>query len=177
MKNIDVDKIKRQIEQNGVDSLIINDLSLDDLDNIAWSGGPAHPEAVRKALERVRKREVDYLAVRSSEGKPISIGGIDYTAHEGAGTLWQLATHEGLRGLGLGTRLIAALEQKAKDRGLHEAIIGVESDNPRARALYERLGYRACGHEQDTWQEIDNEGRPYTYHAEVDLLQKSLIKQ
>jgi len=130
--------------------------------------------AVTSALRRTEQGEVDYLAVRSPGGWPVSIGGVDYAAHEGAGTLWQLATHGELAGLGIGTCLIAALEDRIRARGLPWAMQGVADSNTRARALYDRLGYEACGHEQDSWPEQDNQGNVVTYHAELTLMRKRL---
>jgi len=165
--------LRQKIERNGVDSLTVNDLDFTDLDRISWSGGAAHIESVRKALERTPE-EVDYLAVRMPDGTPIAIGGVDYTSHTNTGTMWQLVTMESLRGLGIGTRLIKELEKKIAARGLHTATIGVEEDNPGARALYERLGYVHYGHEQSSWTQIDIQGERYTHHAEIDLLKKDL---
>ena len=47
---------------------------------------------------------------------------------------------------GIGTRLIAAAEQMARERGFREVFVGVNIENARARSLYERLGYRDWGH-------------------------------
>ena len=49
---------------------------------------------------------------------------------------------EELRSRGIGSELIRAAEGLARERGLPEAGIGVGVDNPRAAALYARLGYR-----------------------------------
>jgi hypothetical protein len=53
-------------------------------------------------------------------------------------------------------------------------MLGVEDDNTRARALYERLGYAECGHEQGAWPEADAQGNVSIYHAELTLMRKSL---
>jgi GNAT superfamily N-acetyltransferase len=47
------------------------------------------------------------------------------------------------RGLGLGSRLLARLALLAQRQGLHGLRLAVADTNPRARALYERLGFRA----------------------------------
>jgi ribosomal protein S18 acetylase RimI-like enzyme len=73
----------------------------------------------------------------------VALGGVDYTLTPGAGTLWRLAVHGALQSCGIGTLLIEAAEQRIRARGLHRAELGVEECNPRARALYERLGYAA----------------------------------
>lgn len=41
------------------------------------------------------------------------------------------------------------------DRGCAE--LGVEESNPRARALYERLGYVAYGRGPEEWDELDSD--------------------
>jgi ribosomal protein S18 acetylase RimI-like enzyme len=47
------------------------------------------------------------------------------------------------RGRGVGTRLLDAIAAEARARGYREVRLDVVEENPRARALYERLGYRA----------------------------------
>lgn len=162
------------INQAGVEALVVDDLTKDDLPLLAWSGGPTHVDSMATALERVESGEVDYLAVRAPNGLPVAKGGIDYKVHEGAGMLWQLATYGGLQSLGVGGRLIAEAEKRIKQRGLRFAMMGVEDDNQRARALYEKLGYKACGHEQESWEEADADGKRYIHYAEVTLLKKDL---
>ncbi|MBS7615361.1 GNAT family N-acetyltransferase [Candidatus Bathyarchaeota archaeon] len=49
------------------------------------------------------------------------------------------------RGRGIGTALIKYAEQLARQRKFERAVIEVDIDNPRARALYERLGYAELG--------------------------------
>jgi ribosomal protein S18 acetylase RimI-like enzyme len=49
------------------------------------------------------------------------------------------------RGQGVGTALLAAIAREARARGYREVRLDVVDENTRARALYERLGYRAVG--------------------------------
>ncbi|CAM5473088.1 GNAT family N-acetyltransferase [Streptomyces albus] len=50
-----------------------------------------------------------------------------------------------LRSRGIGTALIRAVEQRVREAG-HDLIgLGVDDDNPRAAALYLRIGYRETG--------------------------------
>jgi ribosomal protein S18 acetylase RimI-like enzyme len=53
-----------------------------------------------------------------------------------------LAVHPDHRGQGLGTALMAAIAAEASLRGYPGIRLDVIEDNPRARALYARLGYR-----------------------------------
>jgi ribosomal protein S18 acetylase RimI-like enzyme len=73
-------------------------------------------------------------------GLPVAIGGIDYATFAGAGEIMQLSVRPALQSCGIGTILILAAEQRIRARGLRRAELGVEESNPRARALYERLG-------------------------------------
>lgn len=58
---------------------------------------------------------------------------------------WYLA-HLGVaaeaRGRGLGQQLIGHLEQQGRTAGFERVALDVAASNPRAQALYERLGYR-----------------------------------
>lgn len=49
------------------------------------------------------------------------------------------------RGEGIGSQLVAAAEQRVRERGGAAAAIVVAEDNRDARRLYERLGYRETG--------------------------------
>ena len=55
--------------------------------------------------------------------------------------LANIAVAPARQGQGIGTALIAALEAIARENGLAEVEIGVDVENGRALALYERLGF------------------------------------
>lgn len=59
-----------------------------------------------------------------------------------------IAVTPSARGLGIGTKLLAAIIDEARDRGMHEVRLDVIDTNPRARALYEHFGFEAVGTEQ-----------------------------
>ncbi|MFE9624233.1 GNAT family N-acetyltransferase [Streptomyces sp. NPDC006527] len=56
-----------------------------------------------------------------------------------------------LRSRGIGTALVRAAENLARERGITVAGLGVAKDNPRAAALYARLGYRPVIDYLDRW--------------------------
>jgi ribosomal protein S18 acetylase RimI-like enzyme len=150
----------------------IDDLTPADLPLIAWSGSATHLESVARYLSRVPSGEVEYLAVRGDDGQILAKGGIDYAEHPGAGSITQLAAK--VTGQGLGTRLIEAMEQRMRERGVTTAICGVEPGNTRARALYERLGYRESGATSASWESEDASGKRFTKHTTIILLRKTL---
>lgn len=153
-------------------ALTFDDLTVADLPRIAWSGGPTHLESVTRYLERVPEGDVEYLALRSPDGQIVAKGGIDYAEHPGAATITQLAAK--VTGQRLGTRLIEAMEERMRERGVTTAICGVEPDNPRARALYERLGYEESGSKTASWESEDSSGNRFIKHTTIILLRKSL---
>jgi ribosomal protein S18 acetylase RimI-like enzyme len=154
--------------------LTIRDLTPEDLPSCAWSGSATHLASIAKALDRAGRGEADYLAACPPSGLPVALGGVDYAKIPGAGVLWQLAVHQALQSCGIGTILIHAAEQRIRARGLHRAELGVEENNPRARALYERLGYVAYGREPDSWDEEAPDGSITRYETVCTLMRKDL---
>ncbi|WP_369149200.1 GNAT family N-acetyltransferase [Streptomyces sp. R44] len=152
----------------------VRDLLPRDLPACTWSGSATHLRHVEQELARAALGEVDYLAVCTPADLPVAIGGVDYRVSAGAGTLWQLAVLPALQSCGLGTLLVRAAERRIRDRGLRTAELAVEEDNPRARALYERLGYVAYGREPDAWDEGGPDGSVRRHETMCVLLRKSL---
>lgn len=56
-----------------------------------------------------------------------------------------LQVPEALRSQGIGAAIVRHAEELIRERGFGRVSIGVAEDNPRAAALYERLGYRDTG--------------------------------
>ncbi|MGP3931253.1 GNAT family N-acetyltransferase [Nonomuraea sp. KM88] len=164
----------RPVEPTVAVPVSVRDLLPGDLPACTWSGSATHLRHVERELARVPKGEVDYLAVCTPVDLPVAIGGVDYQVCAGAGTLWQLAVLPALRSRGLGTLLIRAAEQRIGERGLRRAELAVEEDNPRARALYERLGYVAYDRRPDAWDEEGPDGSIRRHETTCVLMRKSL---
>ncbi|MGV9266850.1 GNAT family N-acetyltransferase [Kitasatospora sp. NPDC003701] len=154
--------------------LAVRDLVPADLESCGWSGSDLHLADVAGQLVRAGRGEVDYLAVCTPAGLPVAKVGVDYRAVAGAGTIWQLAVHPALQSCGIGTLLIGAAERRIGGRGLRRAELAVEEDNPRARALYERLGYVAHDRRPDGWDERAPDGSVRRYETMCTLMRKEL---
>jgi ribosomal protein S18 acetylase RimI-like enzyme len=154
--------------------LTVRDLTAADLPACRWSGGRSHLASIAGELDRAARGEADYLAVCPPSGLPVALGGIDYVKIPGAGVLWQLAVHGALQSCGIGTILIQASEQRIRAHGLRRAELSVEESNPRARALYERLGYLAYGSEPDSWDDDGPDGSVVRYETVCTLMRKEL---
>ncbi|QUQ65116.1 GNAT family N-acetyltransferase [Kutzneria sp. CA-103260] len=151
--------------------LHVRDLTPADVSACTWSGGRRHVEQLHTQLARAH---VDYLAVCPPSDSPVAIGAVDYTAKPGAGLLFQLAVMPALQSCGIGTILIHAAEDRIRRRSLSIAELSVEHDNPRAQALYERLGYRAYGTERDGWHEDGPDGTAVWYETDCTLMRREL---
>src|SRR5687768_12271275 len=132
--------------------LSFRDLEAADLSDLNWSGGPEHIRAVETALESSYAEEVALHVGCLPNDRLLAMGGDDFRPSQDAGSIWMLALHERFQSLGIGPQLIAELEQKIIDHGRPIARMLVEHDNPRARALYERLGYSEAWRALDSWR-------------------------
>lgn len=135
-----------------IDQLVtFRDLQAPDLGDLAWSGSGTHLTQVAGQLGRAYAGAVVLLVGALPNGRLVALGGLDLTRGEHVGLLWMLAVHDTLQSLGIGTALVAALEARARSAGRTTARLTVEHDNPRAAALYRRLGYRETGSAIESW--------------------------
>ena len=126
------------------------DLEPTDLGDLGWSGGAEHLRAVSEALQAAYAGEVALVVATLKNGRLVGLGAVDLHDHE-VGRIWMLAVHETVQGLGIGSRLITELENRTAAAGLSTARLLVEHDNPLARSLYTRLGYREVASVVDGW--------------------------
>jgi len=132
-----------------------------DLPLLEWDGMfTAHREIIAEAWRRHRLGE-NVMLVAEAQRFPIGQIWVDL-ARKGAqsiGFLWALRVLPGFQGLGLGSRLLAAAERVILAHGLSIAEIGAERNNPGARRLYERCGYRAVAEELNVYEYTTLEGQ------------------
>jgi RimJ/RimL family protein N-acetyltransferase len=71
---------------------------------------------------------------------------------------------------------LSAAEDTARQLGYERIALGVGLDNPKARRLYERLGYADWGHGTvvGTWVEYPDAGPPVTLSEVCDMLIRRL---
>lgn len=131
--------------------LSVRDLEPTDFGDLDWSGGPEHQRELAAALQAAYAGEVAVLVVALANGRLVAIGAVDFRPDPDVGVLTMLSVHERFQSLGLGTRLVAALEQRVRREGRERSRLSVEHDNPRAAALYRRLGYTEAGSRVESW--------------------------
>jgi ribosomal protein S18 acetylase RimI-like enzyme len=94
-----------------------------------------------------------YLAFDENEKEPLGVAIclLGFSSFKGAPLLniHDIAVSPQARGKGIGAALLDFLEADAKTLGCCKITMEVRSDNARAQALYQRIGYR--GSEPETW--------------------------
>jgi GNAT superfamily N-acetyltransferase len=79
-------------------------------------------------------------------GEPAGqVGTVPARGRPGAGQVWMLFVREPWWGTGLAARLLAAAERDGAARGFAELRLLTPGDHGRARAFYEREGWRRDG--------------------------------
>lgn len=112
--------------------------------------GYERDESFRRSFERHKAGEVVYI-VAHVRGRPVGHLGVDLIRVRDAAHLWQFGVLPALQSHGIGTAMVAYAEHAAAAHGFRIAEIGAETDNPRARALYERLGYVLVDERDGEW--------------------------
>lgn len=90
------------------------------------------------------------------------------------GYLYSLRVRPQWQGLGIGTQLLAHAEDELRARGRQVATIAAAKDNPGARRLYERLGYRAFREDAGEWWFTDVNGVPQHLAEPCWMMEKLL---
>jgi ribosomal-protein-alanine acetyltransferase len=67
--------------------------------------------------------------------------------------LYSIAVSSEATGRGIGSRLLSAAEDKARQRGANRLHLEVRADNSKAIGLYERAGYRPVGQKLDYYED------------------------
>ena len=150
--------------------LTVRELEGTDLPELDWTGSDEHLRAIAHDFGRASAGEITQLVVGVPNGRLVGFGAVDFVRSDDSGRLWMLSVRPSWQSLGVGSALIAGLEQAVLDRGRTRATIAVEHDNPRARALYLRLGYRPSGSELDSW----GAGPGRTYVTVTEVLYRTL---
>ena len=93
------------------------------------------------------------------------------------GYLYSLRVKPDWQEHGIGTRLVRAAEAALRARGFSIAVIAAGKDNPRARQLYERLGYYTFSDDPGVWYFQDSNGVQQTVVEPCWVMQKTLPRE
>jgi ribosomal protein S18 acetylase RimI-like enzyme len=148
----------------------------EDLPDLEWFGMYRHHREIFGEAFARHLRGENIMLVGELHQYPIGQAWIDLTKRrsEGVGYIWAVRVFPFLRGLGLGSRLMQFAEQVLRERSIFTAEVGVEKDNPDARRLYERLGYRQSGELSEEYEYTTPDGVRGWHHVDQWILRRRL---
>lgn len=123
----------------------------------------------RERLARQERGEVVYLVAGDTLHAVLGFVLLKWHGdahHDAYPMLEDLLVRPEYRSRGIGTRLLHHAETLCRERGLSHVGLGVSpTDNPRAKALYERLGYQDTGEppQYDVYASVDDTGQRHFY--------------
>jgi ribosomal protein S18 acetylase RimI-like enzyme len=162
-----------------VGSLLIRYASTADLPAMEWEGEYRRFRRVyEQAFQDARNgRRLILLAELEGQvvGQVIVQLGTSHPAiadGETTGYLHALRVRPGHRNRGVGTALLEEAEKQLRGLGYRQVAIAAAKENPRARKLYERFGFRAIAEDPGEWSFVDDQGRVQSISEPADLLLK-----
>jgi GNAT superfamily N-acetyltransferase len=144
-----------------------------DLPKLEWFGAFHHHRAIIREAFELQGRGEAVMLVAEAGGFPIGQAWLQLR-HGCVPMVWAVRVLEPFQGRGVGARLMAALEDAAALLGHRDLELCVEQDNPKARAFYERLGWRLAGERRETYDYITPEGLSVTHDLREWVMTKQL---
>jgi ribosomal protein S18 acetylase RimI-like enzyme len=165
----------------------VRPVAADDLAHLQRALPPEHPEAHVRRLADQRAGRVTYL-IAWSGARAVGHVLVRWRGTSSAEVVWLLGgderhpyveallVHPSFRSRTIGSQLLAAAERLAHDRGHRRIGLAVAVENVRARALYDRLGYRdaGIGDVSSSWSHVDETGREIAESETCRYLVKQL---
>jgi GNAT superfamily N-acetyltransferase len=165
-------------------TIAIRPLTAADLRAVERDLSPDHPSKHARRFERQQRGEGLYLIAWDGP-RPIGHVFVEWESEPFGPP--ELALHTipyfidfyvlpNYRSLGVGTRLLHALERECVERGYRRLCCAVAANNVRAQVLYGRLGYRdsGIGLSHFAYNYVDEDGRERTYEEDRYYLVKPL---
>ena len=147
-----------------------------DLRQLEWFGAfTHHRQIIRDAFEAQGRGEAVML-LADVRGFPVGQAWLELAPKPDSATpaVWAVRVIEPLQGLGIGERLMAAVEAAALALGQAELELAVEKHNPRARRFYERLGWRVRRERREAYGYVPPDGAPAAHALDEWVLGKRL---
>jgi len=165
----------------------IRPLAAEDLAHIQQTLPPEHPEAHVRRLADQRAGRVTYL-VAWVNGRAVGHALVRWGGTTNPELRWlldlreahpyveALLVHPAYRSRSVGSQIMDTAEKLVRERGLRRIGLAVAVDNARARALYERIGYRELdiGSFSNAWTYVDESGNEVTESETCIYLVKEL---
>lgn len=136
----------------------------------------AHPDVAFADQHYALQRQGDYFYAVAFKGEH-SVGTIalDCRPNDLQPEMKNLWVYKDARRQGVGSTLVAFVEDLARDAGFEEIFLGVDPENPRAIPLYVGLEYSPTGdHRMAAYVFVDDDGKPAQREQRDAIYRKSL---
>lgn len=147
-----------------------------DLPLLEWYGQYTHFRTVYQRTFQEQSLGGRWMLVADLNGFPVGqlfvVPELSYYPDTGYFYSFRIMDH--LQGLGIGTRLLRYAESLLWAEGICGVIISAVKTNPRARELYERLGYHIIREDEGRWQYTNHLGQTVEVHEPCWILEKHL---
>ncbi|MEP7359078.1 MAG: GNAT family N-acetyltransferase [Anaerolineales bacterium] len=164
-----------------VEKVVIRSLREGELPALEWDGQYTHFRRVFQQTydDMVRGQRLMLVAVAG----PAMVGQVfvqlssteaRYADGYSRGYIYSLRVRPEWQSRGIGTRLMQAAENGLQARGFRTAVIAAGKDNPGARRLYERLGYKTFADDPGVWYFQDVNGAQQSVVEPCWVMQKDL---
>lgn len=153
----------------------------DDLPKLEWYGQYTHFRVLFRRTYQEQLQHRRLMLVADCNDFPIGhifiqlSGGEQHMADgRRRAYLYSLRVMDMFQGRGIGTHLLDEAEQIAREHDFRWTTIAAAKDNPRARRLYERLGYHVFSEDEGNWSYTDHRNRVRYVHEPCWVLEKRL---
>ena len=167
-----------------VQQVVVRHVRADELEALEWDGAYTRYRRIYRQTYDDVARGQRLMLVAATERELVGQIFVQLTSSEARyadghsrAYLYSLRVRPEWQGLGLGTRLIRAAETALRARGFSSAVIAAGKDNPGARRLYERLGYKAFAEDPGVWYFVDVNGTRQVVEEPCWVMDKRLDKR
>ncbi len=167
-----------------IQKVVIRPIREVELAALEWEGAYTHYRKVFQQTyeDAVRGQRVMLVAVMDAQivGQVfIQLSSTERRYADGysRGYLYSLRVRPDWQERGIGTQLVKSAEATLRARGFATAVIAAGKENPRARRLYERLGYRTFADDPGVWYFQDVNGVQQSVNEPCWVMQKTLSAQ
>lgn len=153
----------------------------DDLPKLEWYGQYTH---FRNLFSRTfREQQLGHRLMLLADCNDFPVGQIFVQLHsdefsnprgQKRAYLYSLRVMEMFRGKGIGSLLLKEAEDFVAKAGYSWTTIAAAKDNPAARKMYERRGYRLFAEDAGHWNYMDHQGNVQHVHEPCWVLEKRL---
>jgi ribosomal protein S18 acetylase RimI-like enzyme len=172
--------IRRQMQLNMV--VTFRPAERTDLSKLEWGGEYTHFRRVFQQAFGDQRNGQRLMLIADMNNYPIGHVFIQFESYDDSsdstgkrGYFYSLRVMTPFQGRGLGTALIHEGERLLREREYESVSIAAAKDNPGARRLYERLGYKVYMEDSGRWNYVDHEGRVRHVYEPCYLLEKFFV--